>query len=604
MNEVGLDSKEPTTDTIQGDRARFKPLRIWPVVVLIVLMLVLLGARHLFRVLEDEYLPLLVVAMLGPAAMGVLVLAWWLFFSRATMPERIVGFFGAILVAGLSIALSDVSMLGAGSILVTIPMGMMGFATGALLFGRMLSFKRTTIALLIATCGFGFTTLMRSDGMWGNGELDWHWRWEQSAEDDLLAKREASPKADPAALEVDQIDSWLANSEWPQFRGPESTGHQQTGLEIDLDWENHPPELIWKVPVGPGWSSFVVAGKLLFTQEQLGEAEAVICYQADTGEEVWSQRIESRFFEALGGAGPRATPTLAQGGLFVQGASGQVQRLDPKTGDVVWAVDLREVAKRQPPTWGFSSSPLVMGSVVIVHAGGAGDLGTLAFDIESGELKWSAVAGDHTYSSAQRANLAGKDYVLMLTNTGLNVLDPATGESQLDYTWKYGGYRVLQPAVVDGDSVLLPTGPGGGTRRIRLKRTDKGFDAEELWTSRVLNPDFNDLVIYKNHAYGFDGSIFTCVNLADGKRMWKRGRYGKGQVLLLEDSGLLLVASEKGKVVLVSAEPSIHQELVSFQALEGRTWNHPVVVGDRLYLRNSREAACYRLPVLEVPAAQ
>lgn len=279
------------------------------------------------------------------------------------------------------------------------------------------------------------------------------------------------------------------------------------------------------------------------------------------------------------------------------GANGHLLRLDPKTGEVVWQVDIQEVADRSPPDWGFSSSPLVVESSVIVHAGGEGDKGTLAFDVETGKLNWSAPAGDHSYSSPQLSTIAGEDLVLMLTNAGLDLLNPQTGAQRLVYPWEDESYRVLQPQIVDGDSVLLSTGMGVGTRRIRITNGDGELSAEELWTSRHLKPDFNDLVIYQGHGYGFDGAIFTCIDLATGERMWKGGRYGKGQVLLLADSGLLLVASEHGDVVLLKADPSERMELTKFQALEGKTWNHPVVIGDRLYIRNAQEAACYRLPM-------
>jgi hypothetical protein len=153
--------------------------------------------------------------------------------------------------------------------------------------------------------------------------------------------------------------------------------------------------------------------------------------------------------------------------------------------------------------------------------------------------------------------------------------------------------------MVGTDRVILPTGVGTGTRMIRLlKSTDSdALTAEEVWTTNQLKPDFNDFVTFDGHLYGFDSSIFTCLDSATGKRVWKGGRYGKGQVLLLEDSGLLLVAAENGEVVILSADPNAHEELGRFQAIDGKTWNHPVVVGDRLFIRNGQEAACYRLPV-------
>ncbi|MEO6741709.1 MAG: alcohol dehydrogenase, partial [Chthoniobacteraceae bacterium] len=147
------------------------------------------------------------------------------------------------------------------------------------------------------------------------------------------------------------------------------------------------------------------------------------------------------------------------------------------------------------------------------------------------------------------------------------------------------------------DTILLPTGMSTGTRAIRVTKANGQLAAEELWTSRNLKPDFTDIVTHQGYAYGIDGGIFTCIDLKTGDRKWKGGRYGKGQVLLLENSGLLLIAAEDGRVVLVRADASGHAEVASFKALEGKTWNHPVLVGDRLYLRNSQEAACYQLPM-------
>ena len=329
----------------------------------------------------------------------------------------------------------------------------------------------------------------------------------------------------------------------------------------------------------------------------------MVCYDAGTGKEIWAGGIESRFEEALGGPGPRATPTIANNQIFSMTAEGWLMRLEPNTGEIVWKQDLRKIADRKPPTWGFSSSPLVVGSSVIVHAGGKGDKGTLAFDSESGDLKWSTASGDHSYSSPQQATISGLDCILVMTNRGIELLDPETGISRLDYEWKENGYRALQPQVVDGDSILLATGMNTGTRRIQLSDDGEKLSAKETWTSKKLKPDFNDFVVYQGHAYGFDASIFTSIDLATGDRNWKGGRYGKGQVLLLEKSGVLLILSEQGEAVLLEASPEAHAELARFQVLEGKTWNHPVVVGDRLYVRNDREAACYQIP-LAAPSPQ
>lgn len=593
MSSQPYETTSETHDASQLSQARFKALRVWPPILLILGMVV---ARLIPQVIENGPANLWMSAAFGPLICGVLVPFWWLLFSRATWMERVFGFTGVFILFAATLVLVDKSMLGPGIMVLAIPIGTAAFALGAILCRRILSVKRTVIAILFAVCGFGFSTLLRNDGLWGNFAMGLHWRWQPSPEEQMLADREARPTAAPTEVAAEDFDAWLTEPEWPAFRGADRTGRQR-GPAITTDWSTEPPQQLWKIPVGPGWSSFAVAGELLFTQEQRGEMETVVCYKADTGSEVWTQEIESRFEDTLGGPGPRATPTLAGGAMFVMGASGQLMRLDPKTGDVLWQIDLRKVADRKPPMWGFCSSPLVVDSVVIVHAGGKGDKGTIAFDIDSGQLRWSTSAGDHSYSSPQLGTIAGQELVLMLTNAGLKLLDPPTGQERLSYKWKHEGYRSLQPLVVGGDSILLPTGDGAGTRRIRVSQSDDIWSAEEQWTSRKLKPDFNDLVVYQSHAYGFDGAIVTCIDLETGESKWKRGRYGKGQVLLLEESGLLLVAGERGDVVLLKADPSGHTEYGRFKAIEGKTWNHPVVVGDRLYIRNSQEAACYLLPL-------
>lgn len=592
MSDVPIDqATDSPALTLAG---KFKPLRIWVPLLLVAVTAVL---WLIPRLIADAGVGWQIVSVVSPAACGILIMLWWLLLSRATWQERIVGLLGVGVAFALTLQLLDKSMSPAGVLILTIPLGTAGFAIGAILFSNVLSFKRTVVAILLAVCGFGFSALLRSGGMWGEfGALDLHWRWNPSHEEQMLARRQDQPQGERAELTSQDAEQWLANPEWPGFRGLDRTSRQH-GPPISADWSSSPPEQIWKIQVGPGWSSFAVAGNLLFTQEQRGPQEAIVCYAAGSGDEIWTQQIETRFDESMGGPGPRATPTLADGKLFVMGANGDLMRLDPVTGEIVWQVNLQEVAERRPPEWGFSSSPLVVGSNVIVHAGGRGDKGTLAFDVETGELNWSAPAGDHSYSSPQLCTIADNELVLMLTNDGLDFLDPQTGDQLLVYPWEYQGYRVLQPQVINGDSVILSTGMGVGTRCIRVSMGDSGLSAEDLWNSSQLKPDFNDQVIYQDHCYGFDSAIFTCIDLASGERTWKGGRYGKGQVLLLEDSGLLLVASERGDVVLVKADPTEHLELAKFQALEGKTWNHPVVVGDRLYIRNAQEAACYRLPL-------
>jgi len=578
--------------SMNASKPAYRPLRIW---VPILIFAIAISAMVLPMLIESDSEILMMVAIMGPVAACLLALLWWVAFSRARWTERLFGLFGiGAIFVGVALA-SDPSMVDPVPMMkLTIPIGIGLFTLGAICCSRVVSFKRTIIALVMTAIGVGYSGLLRNEGMSSDTTIALKWRWTPTAEQQLVDAKRSQLRVKLSEDTAD-LDAALANPEWSDFRGPNRDG-RYLGPAIDTEWEKD-PEQIWKIPVGPGWSSFSLAGKLLYTQEQRGESETVVCYEATSGKEIWAYEIDARFEESIGGPGPRATPTIAQGSLFAHGAMGDVVRLDPKTGVEVWRQNVGTIADRKPPTWGFSCSPLVMGSRVIVHAGGEGDKGTIALDVESGEVKWTAAAGDHSYVSPHRATIQGKQYVLMLTNVGLNILDPDDGSDVLDYEWKTSGYRSLQPLVINDDSIILSTGLGTGTRRIELNSVDGKLSATEVWTNPRFTPDFNDMVLFEGHVYGFTGMIFACFDANTGELKWKGGRYGKGQVLLVEKSGALIVLSEKGEVILLKADPTSHQELARFQAINGKTWAHPVLIGDRLFVRNAEEAACYRLPM-------
>jgi hypothetical protein len=185
-----------------------------------------------------------------------------------------------------------------------------------------------------------------------------------------------------------------------------------------------------------------------------------------------------------------------------------------------------------------------------------------------------------------------------MNGVGAISVAPADGSLLWEFPWPMDD-RILQPALASNGDLLLNTGAAEGMRRIRVSRARDEWNLQEQWTSIHLKSFFNDFVVHKGHAFGFTGPSLACIDLGDGKRKWRGGRYG-GQIILLADQDLLLVLTEKGEIVLVEAVPEKLTEIARFKAIEGKTWNHPVLVGDVLLVRNTQEMAAYRLPLAGV----
>jgi outer membrane protein assembly factor BamB len=373
-------------------------------------------------------------------------------------------------------------------------------------------------------------------------------------------------------------------------------------VRIATDWAASPPVELWRRPIGPGWSSFAVQGDLVYTQEQRGNDEEVSCYRLATGEPVWAHRDPARFWESNAGPGPRATPTLAHGRVYTLGATGILNALDAASGAVAWSRNAAADTKVETPDWGFAGSPLVVGDAVIVATSGR----LAAYDAATGEPRWLGPEGGGGYSSPHLATLDGVAQVLLLRGARSTSVAPADGT----LLWEHRGEPVasiLQPSVTaDGDVLVAGADAMGGTgiRRLAVARGPGGWTATERWISKGLKPYFSDFVVHGGHAYGFDGSILSCIDLKDGTRKWKGGRYGHGQLVLLPEQDLLLVLSEEGELALVEAAPGRFTEVARASAIEGKTWNHPVLAGDTLLVRNGEEMAAFRLRTASMAAAR
>jgi outer membrane protein assembly factor BamB len=613
-----------------------RPLRLWPGVLLASILVI---ARYVAPVVapdaEIAEMPLAVLGMISGVVVGLAIVIWWLFFSRAPWAERlaavvliIVGVFATRLVVHESIRGGHMGMM---LVLYSVPILGLALVAWAALTHRMSKpIRRATMVATIVLACVPFT-LMRTGGVIGaSSEL--HWRWTPTPEDRLLAEAKDEPvppaprsepapgpaapvepptaaagaekpvKTAPPMLEAESPLAAAADApagEWPGFRGPNRNSVIR-GVRIKTDWSASPPAEMWRKPIGPGWSSFAVNGDLLYTQEQRGNEELVSCYRVSTGEPVWRHRDPVRFYESNGGAGPRGTPTLAGDRVYALGATGTINALNARTGAKIWSRNAAADTGKAVPDWGVSSSPLVINDLVILGVDGQ----LIAYDAATGNQRWIGQSGGTGYSSPHLATIDGVPQVLLMRGSRTISVAPGDGTLLWDYTAGPPSTSIVQPAVTpDGDVLIAPGDAMGGLGlyRVALTHGPGGWKAEERWHSRGLKPYFNDFVVHKGHAYGFDGSILSSIDLADGERKWKGGRYGNGQLLLLADQDLLLIISEEGEIALVSATPDKFTELARMPALNGKTWNHPVVVREVLLVRNGEEMVAFKLSLAASP---
>jgi outer membrane protein assembly factor BamB len=566
-----------------------KPIVLWPPVTLIGLYW---AAQLAVARLETFYFVGFLNNLASSVLLALLFSLWWWASRRVPLRIRTYGFLlmvGAGLVAE---PLCHPSIGWWGILMTCVPVVLTAWTAWMIAARKVFPSWQWRGSVAVIVLCFALFPLIRINGLDSNLHADLRWRWPPTAEELFLAEMNRKAAASPA--NGGEVVA-LRPGDWPEFRGPNRDGIVR-GLTLATDWEKTPPRLVWRQRLGPAWSSVIVVDGRLYTQEQRGEQEAVVCYEAQTGRELWAHGDPVRFWETVSGAGPRATPTFADGRVYALGGTGILNCLDAATGNRLWSHDIAADAGCRPPRWGFAGSPLVTDGMVIVFAGGEGEKNLLAYRADSGALAWSAPAGEISYSSPQLATFAGQRQCLFLHDKGVVAVDPANGS----ILWKGGeampgAPRTSQPHLIGSTQLLIGTYEGASVTLVDVTREGHGWKAVPRWTSRDLKPEFPDFVVHEGHAYGFDVSIFCCIELDGGKRCWKAGRYGRGQVVLLADQSLLLVLSETGEAVLLSADSVGHQELGRFQALEGKTWNHPVLAHGRLFVRNAEEIACYEL---------
>ena len=448
-----------------------------------------------------------------------------------------------------------------------------------------------------------FFSIFRFDDRGGAFEPSFAFRWTPTRQEIAARYWFEQAALPPVRLSADDAHSDDGEldpaSDWPEFRGPLRDGIVRNGSLKSVsgelpDWEKSPPRQIWRHPIGGGMGSFAVVGQRALTLEQRGEDEAVVCYDFDTGRELWSRRAPGHFNNFAAGEGPRSTPTVAGNRVYVLGAVGRLRCLDLKSGEEIWSRDTLADSGAPNPIYGTAVSPLVYNNLVVINAGGKQNKAVIAYDAHKGDIVWAQGNGSAQYVSPQVAKLDGATQILIYDGFGPKGLQPQTGAELWRYDWSnVPKIHCSQPLAIDDRHVMISSGYGRGSVLLHIEQSASGWSCEPVWTSRDMKMKFNPGVFYQGHIYGIDEGILACIDAKEGRRKWKGGRYGFGQTLLVED--LLLVQAESGDLAVVAASPDAYREITRFTPLNGKTWNIPVLCRGRLLLRNEAEAVCYEL---------
>jgi outer membrane protein assembly factor BamB len=366
-----------------------------------------------------------------------------------------------------------------------------------------------------------------------------------------------------------------AGLDWPQWRGP-----ARTGVSVESNWDPAgTPEPVWRRDLGLGHSSFAIADGRVFTLGYDAEAkrDRVFCFDADSGDEIWRHEYAAEIWDNAHDGGTLTTPTVVGEVVYTSNREGRAFCFDADDGDVRWSRDLRADHDLEPPTWGYSASPLVVDDRVYLNVGRV-----IALDRHTGADVWTTERSyGNAYSTPAPFERGGRAYLAVLGGDGLGVVGRADGADVAFYEWvKNPQIYPMTPVVVD-DRIFISAGYNRGCVMLRL--TDDGL--EEVWAGRVMRNKMSGCVLWEGHLYGFDESILKCIDL-DGNEQWRQRGLGTGSMSIA--GGRLVILDGKGQVIVAEARPDAYVELSRHEVFDdGTAWSTPVLSHGRVYCRSS-----------------
>ena len=386
--------------------------------------------------------------------------------------------------------------------------------------------------------------------------------------------------------------------DWTQFLGTHRNGISSE-KNLIREWPSDGPKIIWRTPLGVSMSSVIVSSGQAFTLFQDESDLYAVALNAATGKEVWRTKFAAAYENAMGN-GPRATPTVADGKLFVFTGEGVLAAFNIKDGKELWKVNVPSSLKGEASEYGMSCSPLIVGNMVVVHTGNA-DAAVGAFDTKSGKNLWKSATGKAGYSSPIFVTLAGEEQIVTLTADAAFGLEAADG----NVLWKFPfpteyDCNTACPVQLGESEVLISAGENHGAAVLQITANGQKLSAEEVWSSygkdSQLRAEWQTPVIHDGHLYGLDNSgsagpitNLVCIRLKDHETVWQKARFGKSNLILAD--GKLFLTTMSGEVVIVEASPKAFKELGRATIME-TTRQAPSLSNGFLFVRDDKEVLC------------
>ena len=459
-------------------------------------------------------------------------------------------------------------------------------------------------AFVLGLCGLVAAIAAARIESWSGSMIPkMRWAWQEPHDSQLPTQ---------ALEEHAKVDlSKTSDKDFPGFLGRTRTA-TVPGVSLARDWSVVPPKIEWRVACGSGWSGFAVVNEVAITHEQRRGQQVVVARSMADGSDLWRHARDGSYISSLAGDGPRATPFVHAGLVYACDPFGKLTCLDGRNGVVVWEHNLRQMygltkaTERSFISYGRSASPIVHDGRLIIAAGGDPDgksAGLVAFACRTGEVLWEGPPRQLSYASPNVVTLVGRIQIVVTNEESVSGHAPETGALLWEYPWagsSSGAASNSQPTPVGSDCVLISKGYGQGSALLRLAATEGDrMEVEAVWKSRrALRTKFTNPVVHGPYAYAISDGILECVALESGKREWRNGRYGHGQILLVgrDEAAVLLVLAEDGRLLMIDPKPDMpNQVLGEIEVFSEKVWNTLALYGDRLVIRNASEAVCYRL---------